>query len=536
MVVSDPGPAARIRQVTGASVDSSPPVLLRPGLRRRDAPAGLRLASHRRAADLRRGAGRAARSCRLTDRHDLAEWSISPRTTDASVYFVAGTGAWRVDLETLARSSVSPTSAAPKCARGAWSAPRWAPPRCRRAIAGGRCRSRSGPGDALRADRHRAKTALGVSRARHHRPSAVLSRRRGPDPLCRPADRPRLGHRPRAAAATAACTRARTACSGSPTRSGFRARASVAFVDWPRGMRVIDVDTGAVRWITRFPAWHAAPDDARTAHSSATPTFPDRGLHLLSTSTAEDDRRPSSCAAQRGEQRGHPLGRAVPLQRRPGRGARRAQHTHPHPRFSPDGNSRVLSPPTAAGTRSSTKPCWRTEHDARAPCWRANGCARRSAPAASPARAAGSRTASCSAISRSCPRNTPSTSCSIASATSAPARCWKSPIPASPVPKKLAPGADLRTDCARYAIYRDGVRAEDRTDVVDLWRDDLVSFLIGSGITIDGALEAAGVPTHKDRWVLRTDAADRARRSVPRRSHRDHALAVAPRRRSPRRR
>jgi uncharacterized protein YcsI (UPF0317 family) len=39
---------------------------------------------------------------------------------------------------------------------------------------------------------------------------------------------------------------------------------------------------------------------------------------------------------------------------------------------------------------------------------------------------------------------------------------------------------------------------------LDLWRDDLVSFLIGSGISIDGALEAAGVPTHKDRWVLRT--------------------------------
>ena len=76
--------------------------------------------------------------------------------------------------------------------------------------------------------------------------------------------------------------------------------------------------------------------------------------------------------------------------------------------------------------------------------------------------------------------------------------------PGSPVPHKLAPGADLRTDCARYAIYRDGVRQEDRQDITDLWRDDLVSFLIGSGITIDGPLERAGVPTHKDRWVLRT--------------------------------
>ena len=76
--------------------------------------------------------------------------------------------------------------------------------------------------------------------------------------------------------------------------------------------------------------------------------------------------------------------------------------------------------------------------------------------------------------------------------------------PGSVAPKKLAPAADLRTDCARYAIYRDGIRTEDRTDIVDLWRDDLVTFLIGSGISIDGALENAGVPTHKDRWVLRT--------------------------------
>jgi len=76
--------------------------------------------------------------------------------------------------------------------------------------------------------------------------------------------------------------------------------------------------------------------------------------------------------------------------------------------------------------------------------------------------------------------------------------------PGSPVPKKLAPTGDLRTDCARYAIYRNGERAEDRADILDLWRDDFVTFLIGSGITIDGALERAGVPTHKDRGVLRT--------------------------------
>lgn len=73
-----------------------------------------------------------------------------------------------------------------------------------------------------------------------------------------------------------------------------------------------------------------------------------------------------------------------------------------------------------------------------------------------------------------------------------------------PVPRNLAPTADLRTDLAKYTVFVDGVRQEDRTDISDLWRDDLVSFLIGSGITFDDAFERAGVPTDKDRWVLRT--------------------------------
>jgi uncharacterized protein YcsI (UPF0317 family) len=77
--------------------------------------------------------------------------------------------------------------------------------------------------------------------------------------------------------------------------------------------------------------------------------------------------------------------------------------------------------------------------------------------------------------------------------------------PGDPVPHKLAPNADLRTDCARYSIFVDGERQADRTDISELWRDDLVSFLIGSGITFDSALERAGVPTDRYRWVLRTD-------------------------------
>lgn len=76
--------------------------------------------------------------------------------------------------------------------------------------------------------------------------------------------------------------------------------------------------------------------------------------------------------------------------------------------------------------------------------------------------------------------------------------------PGDPVPRRLAPEADLRTDCARYAVFVDGERQPDRTDIVELWRDDLVAFLIGSGITFDDALERTGVPTDRHRWVLRS--------------------------------
>lgn len=73
------------------------------------------------------------------------------------------------------------------------------------------------------------------------------------------------------------------------------------------------------------------------------------------------------------------------------------------------------------------------------------------------------------------------------------------------VPHRLAPKADIRTDVSRYAVFRRGRRGDDRTDIGDLWRDDLVCFYIGSGITFDGALNDAGVQTSRYRWVVRTD-------------------------------
>jgi len=39
--------------------------------------------------------------------------------------------------------------------------------------------------------------------------------------------------------------------------------------------------------------------------------------------------------------------------------------------------------------------------------------------------------------------------------------------PGDPVLRKLAPTADLRTDCAKYSIFIDGARQGDRRDIND---------------------------------------------------------------------
>lgn len=62
------------------------------------------------------------------------------------------------------------------------------------------------------------------------------------------------------------------------------------------------------------------------------------------------------------------------------------------------------------------------------------------------------------------------------------------------VPQRVAPGADLRTDLPKYRVYRDGRLEAELLDIVGLWRDDLVAFLLGCSFTFEAALLQAGVP------------------------------------------
>jgi len=77
---------------------------------------------------------------------------------------------------------------------------------------------------------------------------------------------------------------------------------------------------------------------------------------------------------------------------------------------------------------------------------------------------------------------------------------------------RCADGADLATDAPGYRVYRDGELADERAEVAALWRDDLVSFLIGCSFSFEAALEAAGVPMRHVRQgrnvaMFRTDVA-----------------------------
>jgi uncharacterized protein YcsI (UPF0317 family) len=65
--------------------------------------------------------------------------------------------------------------------------------------------------------------------------------------------------------------------------------------------------------------------------------------------------------------------------------------------------------------------------------------------------------------------------------------------PGDPEPVRAAPGADLRTDVPGYRVYRRGDLIEQRGEIVDLWRDDLVAFLLGCSLTFEHVLIEAGV-------------------------------------------
>ncbi len=65
--------------------------------------------------------------------------------------------------------------------------------------------------------------------------------------------------------------------------------------------------------------------------------------------------------------------------------------------------------------------------------------------------------------------------------------------PGDPSLPTLGAGIDIRTDLPRYRVWRDGAVSDEPTDILSLWRDDLVTFVIGCSFSFEEALLEDGL-------------------------------------------
>jgi oligogalacturonide lyase len=116
-------------------------------------------------------------------------------------------------------------------------------------------------------------------------------------------------------------------------------RRELAFVDWPRGLRAINVDTGEERRVTSFNAWHASARGDGGLMVADT-NFPDRGLQLFDPVNGAGE--PTTLCFPDASNAGAHWGGPFPYDRGPVE-VYAPQHTHPHPSFAPDGTTVVFT-------------------------------------------------------------------------------------------------------------------------------------------------------------------------------------------------
>jgi oligogalacturonide lyase len=129
-------------------------------------------------------------------------------------------------------------------------------------------------------------------------------------------------------------------------RTAVGGRNEIVTVIWPHGMIGIDVDSGAVRRVTDFPAWH--PCVSRDGRGCVTDTkHPDRGLFLFDPAAGPESPVVPLAESRSSNMGDHWNGDHCPYDDGPVK-VFAPQHTHPHPAFSPD-RSRVVFTSDSSG-------------------------------------------------------------------------------------------------------------------------------------------------------------------------------------------
>ncbi len=338
VVVTDPVSGRRLRQVTRDPSIHHHPFFFVPAYD--NAMRRLVFISHRSGAPQIFFEDRSdGNLVQATDRPDLAEWSIHPSADGRHVYFVAGSGAWRIDLDTLVEQQLADFGDAEIREKGMVGA-----------AMGTTALSASGRWWAVPVKTGAVARFVMIDTA--DKTSTVFLERDtiGHPQFCPDDDdlilyagplTDRVWITDRSGANNRRLYQREDRLQWVTHEVWIPGARSIAFVDWPRGMRVVSVDDGTVRWMTRFPAWHAAPDRSGR-HFVCDTNFPDIGLHTISiTDDAEHSVVRPLCPSEASSEGAHWNG---PFPYNSGPVAVEArQHTHPHPRFSPDNSCVVFT-------------------------------------------------------------------------------------------------------------------------------------------------------------------------------------------------
>ena len=84
--------------------------------------------------------------------------------------------------------------------------------------------------------------------------------------------------------------------------------------------------------------------------------------------------------------------------------------------------------------------------------------------------------------------------------------------PGDPRIPQVAEDLDIRTDISQYVVFRNGEPVGDVDDLMEVWRDDLVAFIIGCSFSFEEALKEDGIPV---RYVERGHNVSMYRTNVP---------------------
>lgn len=279
------------------------------------------------------------RLIQLTNRSDLNEWSIHPSHKGGHVYFTAGVTAWRVNMETFQEECLATFDTPSLKEKGMVGAAMgtttlshddrwWAVP-----VKTGRT-SRF---VIIDTENGRAEVILERDTIGHpefHPEDSSLVRYAGPYDqriwvIQRDGSKNRLAYRRDAAK--------KEWIVHETWRPGTR---EIVTTNWPRGVIGIDIDTGAVRQVTAFPAWHPMINRQGTLMVADTKN-PDIGLQLFDPKDGIGTPNPL-CWPEASNAGDHWNTDHCPYDDGPVQ-VYAPQHTHPHPNFSPDGRRVVYT-------------------------------------------------------------------------------------------------------------------------------------------------------------------------------------------------